>query len=219
VNGTGVLSLTKNGTTTALNLGDILSGVVYTAIYDGAEWQLTNPSTGPVSPLIFYSSNQTAAVGSSAVPFSTTTKTATLYGIVIPAPGVVTSKVSYENGAADNTGNLYDIGIYSGSASANESPLVHIGATAGSTFAPVANTWHAGVNWSGSVTVYLPPGRYYLALISNCASGCATMAGQNATVVFGTGTATVGTAGSLSGNLTTPSDSATALAIPTFVLH
>ncbi|MGO9650106.1 MAG: hypothetical protein ACLPOO_18895 [Terriglobales bacterium] len=79
VNGTGVLSLTKNGTTTALNLGDILSGVVYTAIYDGAEWQLTNPSTGPVSPLIFYSSNQTAAVGSSAVPFSTTSEPAGTY--------------------------------------------------------------------------------------------------------------------------------------------
>jgi hypothetical protein len=49
VSSTGVKSLTKYGTT-ALIQGDIVSGVLYTAQYDGTQWQLLNPSTSIACP-------------------------------------------------------------------------------------------------------------------------------------------------------------------------
>jgi hypothetical protein len=215
VNGTAK-PLTKDGNT-PLNLGDIQVGPVYTAIYDGTEWQLINPS----STLGSYSTNQTAAAGTSAVGFSTTSTTATLFGIIVPAPGIITGHVNYETVAKDTSGsNHYDIGLYPGIASfASASPLLHIGKTLGSTFAPNASSWQAApLAWSVG-SVFLPPGRYYLAIISDCASGCATLAGQAATVNFGQGTATTSSAATLTTFTTnTPADGATAITTPTIIL-
>ena len=44
VSSLGVKAITKNGTT-ALVSGDLLANAVYHLVYDGTEWQVTNPST------------------------------------------------------------------------------------------------------------------------------------------------------------------------------
>ncbi len=218
VNSLGVKNLTKNGTS-GLNFGDILTGVIYNAVYDGTEWQLTNPSTGAASALTSYFTNPTAATAN-AVSFSGSANQATIYGIVIPAPGVVTSQISYENQAADNSAHTYDIGIYAGiPSSGGESPLVHIGSTAGTTFAPSTGQWHT-LSWSGSTTIYLSPGRYYVAITSSCTASCATIAGQLLTMVFGNANEGLTAGGSLT-SISTPADLTTGINIttPTFWLH
>jgi hypothetical protein len=211
VNTLGVKNIDKGGTT-PLAPGDLLAGIIYTIIYDGVEWQLVNPSA-----LSAYPTNQTAATGGSAASFSATANQATLFGIVIPAPGIVTSQVSYENAALDSSTHTYDIGIYAGLPSTSESPLVHIGSTAGTMFAPTSNTWRT-LPWFGSTTIYLPAGRYYVAITSSCTASCATIAGQNLTVVFGTGNVSLTAGGTLS-SVTTVADSPNGVVTPTFYLH
>jgi hypothetical protein len=210
VNSLGATNIYKGGTT-PLAPGDLLAGIIYTITYDGTNWQLLNPSA-----LSSYSTNQTAATAAS-VSFSGTANQATLFGIVIPAPGVVTSQVSYEIATADSSTHTYDIGVYAGLPSTGESPLIHIGSIAGTIFAPSANTWQTRP-WSGSTTIYLPAGRYYLAITSSCIATCATIAGQNQTAVFATGSVTVTSGGTLS-SVTTLSDSVINIGAPTFYLH
>jgi len=50
----------------------------------------------------------------------------------VPTVSVSSTKITYSIGVADNSGNLYDIGIYNSAGTL----ICHIGATAGTTFAP-----------------------------------------------------------------------------------
>lgn len=70
--------------------------------------------------------------------------------IVNTSSSITTSKVSYNVATADNTADLYDIGFYS--VSGTTGTLVgHIGATAGTTFAPA--TGSRTLNWLTPFTI------------------------------------------------------------------
>jgi hypothetical protein len=71
---------------------------------------------------------------------------------------------------ADNTGNLYDIGISDTSGNL----LAHTGAIAGTVFAPNTSTYCNAVT-GGPIT--LQPGTYLIQLTTNCASACAVVQG------------------------------------------
>jgi hypothetical protein len=69
---------------------------------------------------------------------------------------------------ADNTGNLYDIGI----SDTGGNLLVHTGAIAGTVFAPNTTTYCNAVTGSPPT---LQPGTYVLEVTTNCSSACAAL--------------------------------------------
>jgi len=134
----------------------------------------------------------------------------TMWGVVLTFP-ISTSQVTYKT-TADNTANMYDIGIACGQTSCNGGAytagqiILDIGATAGTTFAPSASyftrPWAQGAK-------SLQPGKYYIVLTTNCASSCAqvTAGGNSQDITFQNAT-TAGstTGGSLGTSFTAPAD-------------
>jgi len=124
-----------------------------------------------------------------------------LWGATLEVP-LNTSALAYNVTAADLTGNLYDIGIYDASGSLK----AHTGAIAGST-ATVMGA-HS-VAWSGGGKT-LQPGKYYLAITTNCTTGCATLAADVSTAVVtflsGGTVTTSGSQGTLDASITPPAD-------------
>ncbi len=169
------------------------------------------PSTGDSSAKIAttaYVQNQTTGIpwltvgraGSvSGVTFSTTANQAELWGVVLPFP-VTTTQVTYYVGTADNTANNYDIGIYNSSGTL----VVHTGTKAGTVFAPAAGA--TTLSWAASAT--LQPGKYYLAVTTNCTASCAALDGDNASAVsfLAKGVVAVSAGGTLNSSLTPPAD-------------
>jgi len=90
-----------------------------------------------------------------------------MWGLVNPVTIASTTKVLYCVGTADNSANIYDLGIYNGSGTL----VVHVGSMAGSAFA--GSTGAHTLNWVSSAA--LPAGRYYIGYTSNCTSSCATL--------------------------------------------
>ena len=99
-----------------------------------------------------------------------------LWGFLLPY-GVTTTQISYDVTAADNTANIYNVGIFDNSGNL----LLNIGATAGTTFSP-AKGFRALAWTQGSTT--LNPGRYYLGFTTTCASACATLGASTTFVSF-----------------------------------
>ncbi len=122
-----------------------------------------------------------------------------MWGVVLTYP-LLTSTVAYSS-TADNTSNMYDIGIadYTGAI------VLNIGATAGTTFSPSAGT--RTLNWSQG-TKTLQPGKYFVVLTTNCASSCASVTAGGSTVdITFQNAATAGTtSGGALANFTRPSD-------------
>jgi len=135
----------------------------------------------------------------SGVTFSTTANQAELWGVVLTFP-VTTTQVTYYVGTADNTTNSYDIGIYNSSGAL----VVHTGTKAGTAFAPT--TGATTLSWAASAT--LQPGKYYLAITTNCTASCAAIDGDNTSAVsfLSKGVVSVSAGGTLNGSLTPPSD-------------
>jgi len=170
------------------------------------------PTTGDNSTKLAttaYVQNQTAGIpwltvgraGSvSGVTFSTSSNQAKLWGVVLAFP-VTTTQVTYYVGTADNTANSYDIGIYNSSGAL----VVHTGTKPGTSFAPT--TGATTQSWAAAST--LQPGKYYLAITTNCTASCAALDGDNASAVtFLSGSAvSMSAGGSLNSSLTPPSDS------------
>jgi len=146
----------------------------------------------------------TAYRAGSPMSFDTSGTKIKLWGTTLEFP-LSTSAVAYNVTAADITGNLYDIGIYDGSGSLK----AHTGPIAGST-AMIAGAHN--VSWQGGAKI-LQPGKYYLAIATNCTTGCATLAGDGSTAVvtfLNAGTvATGGTQGTLDSSVTPPADTYT----------
>jgi len=100
-----------------------------------------------------------------------------MWGVVLTYP-LSTTSVAYYAYTADNTANLYDIGIACGQTSCNGGAysagqiILNIGATAGTTFSPSASS--RTLNWSQG-TKTLQPGKYYVVFTTNCASSCAAI--------------------------------------------
>ncbi|HEV2397775.1 MAG TPA: hypothetical protein VGS27_12590 [Candidatus Sulfotelmatobacter sp.] len=135
-----------------------------------------------------------------------------MWGVVLTYP-LLTSSVAYYAYAADNTGNLYDIGIACGQTGSTcnggaYSPgqiIVDIGPTAGTSFSPATGTYTK--NWTqGQKT--LQPGKYYVVLTTNCASSCATVTADNSGigVTFQNGATAGTTTGGALSNFTAPGD-------------
>jgi len=120
----------------------------------------------------------TAVRGGTGESFSQ--NTVKMWGVVLTYP-LLTSSVAYYAFAADNTANLYDIGIACGQPSCNGGAysagqiILDIGATAGTTFSPSAST--RTLNWSQGANRTLQPGKYYVVFTTNCATACATITG------------------------------------------
>lgn len=117
---------------------------------------------------------------SGGTPF--TQNAAVYYEYQVTAP-VLVSSVVYGLNTADNTGNLYDIGIYG----QNNGPITSDGsltlsliddfgvALAGTTFSP-----SAGVRTQAlAKTIQLRPGTYVIAITTNCTSSCALLDGSS----------------------------------------
>ena len=125
---------------------------------------------------------------------------AALYSFELPF-AVTTSKVAYKTGTtADNTSNIYEVGIYSSSGT-----LLLSYQAAGSSFAAATSTWYRQ-SWSqGSTT--LQPGRYYEAITTSCSSPCATFWGSGSTTAayYSNSAFSITTGGTLPPSITAPS--------------
>ncbi|MGA8154173.1 MAG: hypothetical protein WB952_24715 [Terriglobales bacterium] len=214
----------SNGAATAATptAGDNSTNVATTAFVASSFAPLASPSfTGtPTAPTpcggdsstklatTAYVQNQTTGIpwltvgraGSvSGVTFSTTANQAELWGVVLTYP-VTTSQVTYYVGTVDNTTNSYDIGIYNSSGAL----VVHTGSKAGTVFAPALGA--TTLSWAASAT--LQPGKYYLAITTNCTASCAAIDGDNASAVsfLSKGVVSVSAGGALNSSLTPPAD-------------
>jgi len=127
---------------------------------------------------------------------------------------ITTTQVSYTITTADNTANLYDIGIYN----ATGTLVAHIGATAGTSFAPTGSNSQFTKSWTGGAAT-LTPGNYYLGFTTNCASACAALTSSSSSAI----TYQAGNVGSSSGGVLlgsfSPSDAITQSNIPVWWIH
>ena len=149
----------------------------------------------------------------STVNFTTTANKAALWGVVLYC-NLATTQVTYDVTTADNTANTYDIGIVNSAGAV----VAHIGPTAGTSFA--ASTGWKTLNWAASAQ--LPPGKYYVALSTNCTTSCAVLEGGNsgAGLTFaGNVSENVTSGGTLPASVTVPGDSYTATTVPTLSVH
>ncbi len=127
---------------------------------------------------------------------SSSASKATIWGISLNYP-LKTSNVAYYVQAADNTGNTYDLGLYSSSGTL----IAHTGSLAGTQFAPTQG--YKTQAWTTPNTV-IQPGNYYLALACSATTGTATF-GYTYTWAAGANTSeSVSTAGSLPTSITVP---------------
>jgi hypothetical protein len=120
---------------------------------------------------------------------------------------------------ADNSGNLYDLGLYGPCVPAQTGcPLaVHLGATAGTSFA--SGTGLQGTTLIPTVAIILP-GNYYIAATTNCASTCATLATGPAQMQIVSGnSATASSGGVLPATITIPAQSITTASLPQTGIH
>jgi hypothetical protein len=154
----------------------------------------------------------------SSTTFSSSSYRASLYGLTLSVP-TTTSKISYNVPTQDNTSNLYDVGIYSGTSGGTCTLIAHIGTSTGLAGSTVMTTGTHTVTWSGG-SVTLLPGRYYVAWTSSGTSSTAVLTGDTAGWTYGgaVGNATTVTAGVLPSSLTCPTDAPTATGIPAVVI-
>jgi hypothetical protein len=214
-NPTGVVS-TAAPTNGQILIGSTGSAPVLSTLTAGENINITN-SPGSVT---------ISATGGSAVtlPFFVTggehtggvqaaTKNLTkLWGILLPY-NITTTEITYDVTTADNTANIYDIGIFNNSGNL----VADIGPTAGTTFAP-SKAFRTFAWRPGSTS--LAAGRYYLAFTTNCASTCAAIAASTTYVSFAVNaSAGASTGGALPSTITPPADVWGTGNQPTIVIH
>jgi hypothetical protein len=150
--------------------------------------------------------------GGSGNGFAGTNK-AIVWGVYNPYP-CVTNNVAYVVGTADNTSNNYALGLYSGASGGSGTLIATTASTAGRTFAPAAGIKHLAWN---TTNIFVPAGRIYIALTSNCASSCAALLGTAGTGVTWAANVQVSvtTGGAaLPSTVTLPADSFSSVAAP-----
>ncbi len=149
------------------------------------------------------------------VSFLTSSNVAKLYGALYNGvTALTTTQVVYNVQTADNTSNTYDIGLYNSSGAL----VAHLGATAGTSFAP--STGWKTVSWASSATI--KQGKYYLAITTNCTTSCAVLIGSSTGVGFtfaGGISESVTSGGTLPATITIPSDVFTATTVPSWSIQ
>lgn len=136
-----------------------------------------------------------------------------VWGLFIPYQITNSTQITYDIvTTADNTGNLYDLGLFDISGNL----IVHLGATAGTTFSP--STGFKTLSWTAPATI--AAGKYYIGLTTNCAASCATIGAQANSITFSAGvSAGASSGGALSGTITPPADNYTSTAQPAVSIH
>ena len=134
-------------------------------------------------------------------PAQNTTKLASVY---LTGPVSFLNSFGYSLSTADNTANVYDLGLYGPNCigGATNVPLkAHTGPVAGTTFAP--STGVKTITLSGApVTLGIPPGWYCMAITSSGAAPTAVISGDAAAVhilEFANGSSPGGATGNTSG--------------------
>jgi hypothetical protein len=123
--------------------------------------------------------NSTSAIGSAVA--QNATKLSSFY---IATSVSVLGHLAYSLSTADNSANVYDIGIYGPGclSGATGVPLVvHVGPTAGTTLAPSTGVKTIAVT-GAPVTVNMPPGWYCFANTSSAAAPAAVFAGDSVNI-------------------------------------
>jgi len=152
-------------------------------------------ASGSAATLPFF----VTAVGRTGATQTTTLNVNKLWGILLPY-NVTTTAITYDIATADNTANNYDIGIFDNSGNR----VVDVGPIPGTAFA--SSTGFHTLTWTQGSTA-LAPGRYYLAITTNCASTCAKIAAQSAVVSFAiNASAGASAGGALPSSVTPPAD-------------
>ena len=143
--------------------------------WNGSQYVPTSPAAAPV--LTSWSSGGVKTSG--AVAFLANQTKLFSFDLSI---AVTATKISYTPSTADNTANLYNIGIYSVSAYTG-TLACQIGATPGTTFAPSTST----VTLSFLSTCNLTPGRWILAITAPTATAVLNGGGLTLMGVSGPG--------------------------------
>lgn len=129
---------------------------------------------------------------------------------------ITTNTVTYMVNTADNTANLYDLGLYNSSGTL----VAHLGATAGTTFASSATVF--SLNWTGGPFT-LSAGKYYVALTTNCSTTCAKLFSGPTQFTFASAVSPTGggtSGGALNASITAPADAFSgAGGIPSLVIR
>jgi hypothetical protein len=151
-------------------------------------------SSAVTAPYVAISDNATSAVG-----FAVASGTTTLFSFV-PKGNFTTTQFGYNVQTADNSADLYDLGIYNSSGTL----LGHTGATAGTSIA--ASTGNKNIAWLSSFA--LTGGQlYFFAITGNASTFKLGAAGSSLSLYCGV-TASAGGAtsgGVLNSSLTPPS--------------
>jgi hypothetical protein len=212
--GAKTLKKASGNITTDLAAGDIQAGQWITLIYDGTNMQVQSRlgTTSSASPANAF---WVAGGLNPATTVSPTPNKNKLYGVYLPY-SITTSNVTIRFTTVDNTSNLYNFGIYDN----NGNLVVQIGATAGSAFPTPSTANDKTFAWTSANTA-LAPGRYYLAITTNCSTSCIVISGTAATPSFLAADASLGTTlAVLPGTITPPADVwATPGTLPTFVVR
>jgi hypothetical protein len=171
----------------------------------------SNVSSSAAYAVPWFTTNTTGT----AISFSGTANKAELWGATLTFP-LSTTQVTYYVSTADNTSNTYDVGVLNSAGSV----VAHIGATAGTTFAP--STGWKTLSWAASAT--LQPGKYYLAITSSCTSSCAQVYGGSSagfSFLGGSGgtSESVTAGGTLNNGITIPADNPTEATVMAWEIH
>jgi hypothetical protein len=121
---------------------------------------------------------------------------------------------------ADNSTDDYDLGLYGPCAPGTASCplLVHLGATAGTSFAPSTGLKGSAVNITPT-PITIPPGNYYLA--GTCNAGCTAtlVTGPTQMELVAANSATASSGGALPAAIAIPAASITSASVPQLGIH
>ena len=166
---------------------------------------IDNSLTAPVLYTNSGTANSTAALVQNTVNCN---------GFVSGPYGIVSTKVSYDVTTADNTANVYDLGI---SAASGGAQVCHTGPLAGT--ALFAGIGIANANWAASCTLQ-PNTKYYVVLTSSAASPAAKLGGSLFPSFQSGNTCGSSASGTIPNPLNTiPADSYAQAPIPALALH
>ena len=130
------------------------------------------------------------------------------------------SHLNWNVSVADNTADLYDFGLYGPCAPAQTGcPLaVHIGATAGTTFAPSGGL-KGGTVATIPVVPLLLPGNYYIAGTCNATCTATLVSGPVQMQLVSANSVTASAGGALPATITIPGQSITSASLPQSGIH